>query len=355
MKGLYSRGLGGKVGQPPGTLVFVGEKHAAPVTLNLIDYTGDSFEEMDSVPIEKVISFKMSPTVTWLNVTGLSDTELVESLCTHYGVHLLVQEDILHTNQRPKVEVYDDHIFMVMKMIRYDDLTGELDIEQVSVILGKNFVITFQEKAGDVFEPLRERIRSGKGRVRRQGPDYLAYALMDAVVDNYFLAMEKMGEDIEALESDVMERPNPNLASSIHRLKRELILLRRAVWPLREGVSVLMRDAQLLVSTDTLPYLRDLYDHTIAVMDTVESFRDMASGLLDIYLSSISNRMNQVMKVLTIIATIFIPLTFIAGIYGMNFENMPELSLPWAYPAVLILCLAIALTMIAFFRRKGWF
>jgi magnesium transporter len=178
---------------------------------------------------------------------------------------------------------------------------------------------------------------------------------MDAVVDNYFLAMEKMGEDIEALESDVMERPNPSLASSIHRLKRELILLRRAVWPLREGVSVLMRDAQLLVSTDTLPYLRDLYDHTIAVMDTVESFRDMASGLLDIYLSSLSNRMNQVMKVLTIIATIFIPLTFIAGIYGMNFENMPELSLPWAYPAVLILCLAIALTMTAFFRRKGWF
>lgn len=355
MSRLYARGIGRKTGLAPGTLVYVGDESPSPAYLSVVDFTGAGFSEIGPASVNDVMPFKDSPTVTWLNVVGLSDVAVVERLCGHYGVHTLVQEDILHTDQRPKAEVYDDHIYMVVKMITYDHKAGELDIEQVSVILGENFVITFQEKEGDVFEPVRERIRSGKGKVRSLGADYLAYCLIDAVVDNYFLALEKLGEGIEEMENAVLEPADWSLASSIHRLKRELIILRKAVWPLREGLATLMRDAQPLVKAETLPYLRDLHDHTIAVMDTTESFRDLASGLLDVYLSSVSNRMNQVMKVLTVIATIFIPLTFIAGIYGMNFQHMPELAYPWAYPAVLALCLIIALGMVLGFKRKGWF
>ncbi len=354
MSRLYARGHSLKSGKAPGTLIHVGEKHASAVSLELIEFDGTGVTETGSVSVETAMLRKESPRVKWLNVTGLSDTDLVAKLCSGYGVHPLVQEDILHTSQRPKVEVYDDHIYMVVKMIRYDEKIGELDIEQVSIILADSVVITFQEKEGDVFDPVRERIRSGKGLIRKQGADYLAYALMDAVIDNYFLALEKMGEDVDAIEDQVTDHAGQEVANMIHRLKRELILLRRAVWPLRDGLAILMRDALALVKPGTQPFIRDLHDHTIQIMDTVESFRDMASGLLDVYLSSVSNRTNSVMKVLTIISTIFIPLTFIAGIYGMNFRRMPELSYPWAYPAVLLLCALIAIGMLLWFRRKGW-
>lgn len=352
---LYAGGLGRKSGQAPGTLIHVGEKHSSKVTLAIMDYTASDLRELESLTLEEALSFRASKAVTWLNVTGLSDTSTVGTLCSYFGIHSLVQEDILHTAQRPKVEIYDDHIFMVVKMIRYDEESRELDIEQVSLVLGDGFVITFQEKEGDVFDAVRQRIRSGKGAVRTQGADYLAYALMDAVVDNYFQALEEMGEDIEEVETAVLEHPDNDVVSSIHLLKRELILLRKAIWPMREGLGTLMRDATPLVKPGTVPFLRDLHDHAFLVMDTVETFRELVSGLLDVYLSSVSNRMNQVMKVLTIIATIFIPLTFIAGIYGMNFRHMPELAFPWAYPAVLALCFLIALAMILVFRRKGWF
>lgn len=355
MSRLYAAGLGRKSGQAPGTLVHVGERHSSEVTLAIMDYTASDLRELESLTLDEALSFRASKAVTWLNVTGLSDTSVVGTLCSHFGVHTLVQEDVLHTAQRPKVDIYEDHVFMVVKMIRYDGESRELDIEQVSLVLGDGFVITFQEKEGDVFDPVRQRIRSGKGAVRTRGADYLAYALMDAVVDNYFLALEEMGEDIEEIEAAVLEHPDNDVISSIHHLKRELILLRRAVWPLREGFGTLMRDATALVKPGTVPFLKDLYDHTFQVMDTVETFRELVSGLLDVYISTVSNRMNQVMKVLTIISTIFIPLTFIAGIYGMNFRHMPELVFPWAYPAVLALCLLIALGMILGFRRKGWF
>jgi magnesium transporter len=355
MSRLYAAGLGRKRGQAPGTLVHIGERHSPEATLAIMDYTVSDLRELESLTLEEALSFRASKAVTWLNVTGLSDTSIVGTLCSHFGVHTLVQEDVLHTAQRPKVDIYEDHVFMVVKMIRYDEESRELDIEQVSLVLGDGFVITFQEKEGDVFDSVRQRIRTGKGVVRTLGADYLAYALMDAVVDNYFIALEEMGEDIEEIETAVLDRPEIDVVASIHRLKRELILLRRAVWPLREGFGTLMRDATPLVKPATVPFLRDLHDHAFRVMDTVETFRELVSGLLDVYLSSVSNRMNQVMKVLTIIATIFIPLTFIAGIYGMNFRHMPELAFPWAYPAVLALCLLIALGMIIGFRRKGWF
>lgn len=355
MNRLYKRGVGRKTGLAPGTLVYVGEQVPSPAVLTVMEFDAERSMEASLVTVDDALPFRESPAVTWLNVAGLTDVAVVERLCGRYGVHHLVQEDILHTDQRPKAEVYDDHIYIVVKMIRFPDDTAELDIEQVSLILGRNFVITFQEKEGDVFEPVRERIRSGKGKVRMSGADYLAYCLMDAVVDGYFLTLERIGEGMEEIENEVLDAAHDSLASSIHMLKRELVILRKAVWPLREGIGTLMRDSSTLVDAGTLPYLRDLYDHTIAVMDTIESFRDVASGLLDLYLSSVSNRMNQVMKVLTVIATIFIPLTFIAGVYGMNFHHMPELSLPWAYPAVLGLCVLIALFMVMVFRRKGWF
>lgn len=354
MSRLYAGGLGRKSGKAPGTLIHVGERHSSEVTLAIMDYTASDLREMKSLTLDEALSFKTSNAVTWLDVTGLSDTSKVGTLCSRFGVHSLVQEDVLHTAQRPKVDIYDDHVFMVVKMIRYDENSRELDIEQVSLVLGEGFVITFQEKEGDVFEPVRQLIRSGKGAVRSRGADYLAYSLIDAVVDNYFLALEEMGEDIERIETLVLDHPDNDVVSSIHHLKRELIVLRRAVWPLREGFGKLLRDDTPLVRPGTVPFLMDLNDHAFRVMDTVEAFRELVSGLLEVYLSSVGNRMNQIMKVLTIIATIFIPLSFIAGIYGMNFRNMPELAFPWAYPAVLALCLLIALGMIVGFRRKGW-
>lgn len=355
MSRLYAGGLGRKSGQAPGTLMHVGERHSSGATLAITDYTETDLVELKSVTLEEALSFKTSNAVTWLDVTGLADISKVGTLCSRFGVHSLVQEDVLHTAQRPKVDIYDDHVFMVAKMIRYDEKSRELDIEQVSLVLGDGFVITFQEREGDVFDPVRQRIRSGKGAIRTRGADYLAYALMDAVVDNYFLALEEMGEDLERIEALVLDHPDNEAVTSIHHLKRELILLRRAVWPLRDGFGKLLRDDTPLVKPETLPFLRDLNDHSFRVMDTVETFRELVSGLLDVYLSSVGNRMNQVMKVLTIIATVFMPLSFIAGIYGMNFRHMPELAFSWAYPAVLVLFLLIALGMVLGFRRKGWF
>jgi magnesium transporter len=239
-------------------------------------------------------------------------------------------------------------------MLRYDEVENETKIEQVSIILGPNFVISLQESKGDVFDAIRERVRSDRGRIRKMAADYLAYALIDAVVDNYFIILEKLGEEIEDMEDELVSNPSPETLQNIHRLKREMIFLRKSVWPLRELISRLERWESPLIDKSIYIYLRDLYDHTIQVIDAIETFRDMLSGMLDIYLSSVSNRMNEVMKVLTIIATIFIPLTLIAGIYGMNFRYMPELESPWGYPIVYIVMLTIGVIMLIYFRRKKW-
>ncbi len=344
-----------KIGLSPGTLVHIGKKKIEKVRITIIDYDEIRLQEKEAKTIEECFPFKDLPTVTWVNIDGLHDIEVMEKIGKHFGLHPLVLEDILNTDQRPKTEDFDDYIFVVLKMLCFDEDQEEVRAEQISIILGPNFVISFQERAGDIFDPIRERIRNAKGRIRKMGADYLAHALMDAIVDNYFMVLEKLGEKIEGMEEELVSNPRPETLQTMHNLKREMIFLRKSVWPLREVVSRLERGESKLIKDSTGIYLRDVYDHTIQVIDTIETFRDMLSGMLDIYLSSISNRMNQVMKVLTIIATIFIPLTFVAGIYGMNFEYMPELKWHWFYPkAFWLVMIGVAGVMLFYFRRKKW-
>ncbi|NLF32127.1 MAG: magnesium/cobalt transporter CorA [Planctomycetes bacterium] len=343
-----------KRGLPPGTPVFIGERRAEPPRITLIDYDEAEVLERRVDGVEACLPFRHTPTTTWINVDGLQDVEMVQALCEGFAVHPLVQEDILNTGQRPKCDEYDQYLYIVVKMLRWDRTRGEVDAEQVSLILGRNVVLSFQERPGDVFDPVRQRLRSGKGRVRKHGADYLAYCLLDAVVDGYFEVLEHIGDTIENIEDELVNHSSPATLRTIHRLKRESLMLHRNVWPLREVVQGLDRSDSALVAKATHPYLRDVLDHAVKVVDTVATFRDMLTGMLDIYLSSLSNRTNDVMKVLTIIATIFIPLTFIAGVYGMNFHHMPELQWRWAYPAVLALMAAIAAAMLVYFRRKRW-
>lgn len=358
--GRFIKKIGKKPGLPPGMLVHVGEKKEEKTKITLFDYEEDKFQEKVVSKIEECFPFKDLPTVTWINIDGLHEIDLIEKLGGHFKVHPLLLEDILNTGQRPKLEDFDDYIFLVLKMLYFDEREYRILAEQVSIILGPNYVISFQEREGDVFSGVRERIRNGKGRIRKMGPDYLAYTLVDAIVDHYFMILEKLGDEIEQLEDNLLTDPRTETMQDIHKLKREMIFLRRAVWPLREVVSAFERGESKLIAQSTKIFLRDVYDHTIQVIDSIESFRDMLSGLLDLYLSSISNRMNEVMKVLTIIATIFIPLTFIAGIYGMNFNpeaspwNMPELNWRYGYLATWVLMLGIGLTMAGYFKRKKW-
>jgi len=342
-----------KAGMPPGALVHVGEVKAEAMKITVMDYDGDRVEEKEVRAVEECFPFKEAPSVTWINVEGLHQVEPLEKLGGAFGLHPLVLEDILTTDQRPKVEDQGDYLYIVLKMLDYQE--EEIIHEQVSLILGSNFVISFQEgREGDVFNPIRERIRSGKGKIRKSGADHLAYALLDSIVDSYFAILEKLGEQVEALEEELIADPGPETLEEIHRLKREMLYLRKSLWPLREVISTLERGESALIQESTGIYIRDVYDHTIQVIDSIETFRDMLSGMLDIYLSSISNRMNAVMKVLTLIATIFMPLTFLAGVYGMNFKHMPELGWPWAYPVLWLVLALIGITMVVYFKRKKW-
>ena len=343
-----------KAGLPPGTIVFVGEKRSEKVKLSVINYDDANFQEKEVRNVEEAVSIRKKSSVTWLNIDGVHQPEIIEQIGKSFGVHPLVLEDIANTGQRPKMEDFDDYIFVVFRMLRFDETENQTKTEQISMVLGPDFVVSFQEREGDVFDIIRERLRNNKGRIRKMGADYLAYSLIDAIVDNYFMVLEKLGEAIEEIEDKLVSNPRSETLQIIHDLKRETVFLRKSVWPLREVISRLERSESPLISKSTFVYLRDVYDHTIQVMDSVDTFRDTLSGMLDIYLSSVSNRMNEVMKVLTVIATIFIPLTFIVGIYGMNFKVMPELDQPWGYPAVLLLMLAIAVVMLAYFRRKKW-
>jgi len=342
-----------KAGLPPGSLVHIGERKTEKTRITIIDYDRVQLQEEEAGSIEECFSFKDKPTVSWINIDGLHQIEIIEKMGRHFNLHSLVLEDIVNTGQRPKMEDFEDYIFIVLKMLYYDQ-KGGIKTEQVSLILGPNFVISFQEQEGDVFNPIRERIRKAKGRIRKMGADYLAYSLMDIIVDNYFIILERLGEEIESMEEELLANPTTETLQKIHRLKREMILLRKSIWPLRELVSGLERTESPLIQESTDVYLRDVYDHTIQVIDTVETFRDMISGMLDIYLSSISNKMNEVMKVLTIIATIFIPLTFLAGVYGMNFRYMPELEWHGGYFVVLLVMAAVGMSMVIYFRKKRW-
>jgi magnesium transporter len=351
---ILGKKISNKVGLPPGTLVHIGERKTEEVKIAIIDYDQKDYQEKEAEKIEECFPFKDKPTVTWINIDGLQEVEIIEKIGAHFGIHPLVLEDIVHTGQRPKAEDLGDYLFIVLKMLYHDESEDEMMGEQVSLLLGPNYVISFQEREGDIFNPIRERIRNSKGRIRKAGADYLAYALLDAIVDHYFVILEKLGEKIESLEEELVTNPTPETLQVIHTLKRNLIFLRKSVWPLREVISGLERGESPLITEPTGIYLRDVYDHTIQVIDTIETFRDMVSGMLDIYLSSISNRMNEVMKVLTIIATIFIPLTFIAGVYGMNFKFMPELEWHWGYFVALVVMGSIVGSMVLYFKRKRW-
>jgi magnesium transporter len=349
-----------KSGLPPGTLVHVGTKKTEKARTTVIDFDEGNLEEKEMKNIKDCFTYKDKSTVTWINIDGIHQIDIIEKIGKHFNLHPLVLEDVVNTGQRPKMEDFDNYLFLVLKMLYRQGEEKEAKSEQVSLIVGPQFVISFQEKEGDVFNPIRERIRSGKGRIRRMGSDYLAYALIDAIVDNYFIVLEKLGEEIEELEKELVSDPKPQTLYEINRLKGEMLFLRKSIWPLRELINGLQRGEAALVKESTVIYLRDVYDHTIQVIDTIETFRDLVSGMFDTYLSSVSNKMNEVMKVLTIIATIFIPLTFVAGIYGMNFNpevsilNMPELNWRYGYLTSIGVMVLVALVMVFYFKRKNW-
>lgn len=341
-------------GLPPGTLIQVGEKPVEQVRLTLIDYDEYHLTELTSQDFEACVPFRDKPTVTWIHVDGVHRIETLQSLGNCFQLHPLTLEDILTSDQRTKIEHHEDYIFIVLKNLFYHEAKGEVATEQVSLIVGRKYVISFHERQESIFEPIAQRLRSNKARIRKMGADYLAYALLDMIVDNYFTVLDKLGDRIEILEEDLVRNPTPEILHTLHAFRREMIVLRKAVWPLREVINALGRADSTLISESMNLFLRDVYDHTIQVIDTIEIFRDVLTGMLDVYLSSVSNRLNAVMKILTILSTIFMPLTFIAGVYGMNFRYMPELEWPWGYPMAWAVMLFTAVLMLGFFKLKKW-
>lgn len=344
---------GQKTGAAPGTLVHIGKDYGANIPIRLMEYDDDEFYDIENLGPEALRDLRDAGKVSWLDIDGVHQPSLVEAIGKELGLHPLVMEDIVNTDQRAKVEDYDGYLYVVLRMLRFDEEHAEIHSEQLSLILGENYVLSLQEHPGDVFDPVRERLKAGR-RIRFMKADYLAYALLDAVVDHYFVMLEHIGDQVEELEDELVVNPTPETLRKIHHYKREMLLLRKSVWPLREVLSRLSRDENALISPETQVFLRDVYDHTIHVIDTVDTIRELLVGMLDLYLSSVSNRMNEVMKVLTIFATLFMPLTFIAGVYGMNFEHMPELEWVMGYPMVLLVMLGTVVALILFFRRKGW-
>ena len=354
MHQLLQRKRSRKAGLPPGTPVHIGSAKSGEPHISLIHYDGTQISEETVQDISSCSAWRDKPGVTWINIEGVHRIELLEQMGKIFDLHPLVIEDIANTGQRPKVEDYDDYFYIVLRMLLLD-AKQEVTDEQVSLVLGKNFVISFQEGIeGDLFNPIRERLRTAKGRLRREGADHLVYSLIDAIVDGYFVLLEKLGERIESLDARMLANTATEASRSIHLLKREMIWLRKAVWPLREAINVLLRAETALIRPSTALYLKDVYDHTIEVIDTVETYRDVLSGMLDNNLSLLTTRLNEVIKVLTVISTIFIPLTFITGVYGMNFRHMPELEWRWGYPLIMLGMGAIAVALFIYFRRKKW-
>lgn len=341
-----------KTGLPPGTLVHIGEHKSEKVTITTFHYTGTSCEEQQLVQPDRLAP-PPDESVMWINVGGVHKVEVVEVLGKQFSLHPLLLEDVANTDQRPKLDDYETCIFLVMKMLSLTN-RQEIAVEQVSLVLGRNYVLSFQENGTDVFQPVRERLRGGKGRMRQSGADYLLYALVDAIVDQYFAVLELLGEKIEALQHMVVADPQPETLKAIHALKRQLLFLRRAVWPLRDVMNNLSRSDCPFLQQSTKVFFRDVYDHVVQIVDTIETLREMVSASLDIYLSSVSYRLNAVMRVLTVITTIFMPLSFIASIYGMNFEYMPELKLQWGYPVVLGVMVVVGIGMLVVFKNKRW-
>ncbi|RYD81606.1 MAG: magnesium/cobalt transporter CorA [Sphingobacteriales bacterium] len=343
-----------KCGLPPGSLIHTGERKVENMAINVLDFTANGFEEKEIKDIEELRNYVGKDSTTWVNIDGLHDTESIEKIGKIFDIHALVLEDILDTDHRPKAEFYDGYAFIVIKMLNYNSQRDIFENEQLSMVMGKNFVLTFQEEPGDVFDTVRARIRKGL-KVRQHGPDYLAYTLLDLIVDTYFHMLERMGEWIEDMELNIIRNPNRRRTLEINELKHDLNFLRKNIWPVREVAHVLQRHEEDLITRETQIFLNDLYDHIIQVIETVETYRDMIGNLMDLYLSNISYKMNEVMKTLTVITSLFIPLTFITGLYGMNFTNMPELHTKYGYYVVLGVLALVATGMIMFFRRRGWF
>jgi magnesium transporter len=339
-----------KPGAAPGTIAV--DPTAPKPKIRILAYGPDGVQETEVEDPAEIRGHLDGKPVVWVNVDGLGDAEVLKALGEAFGIHKLALEDVVNVHQRDKVEPYEEHLFIVARMANLPEDT--LATEQVSLFLGANYVVTFQEREGDCLDPVRDRIRQGKGRIRKAGPDYLAYAILDAIVDHYFPILEAYGERLDHLEDEIMEEPTRATLARVHRTKRELLSLRRAAWPKREALSTLLREPSPLVSPETGVYLRDCYDHAVQILDITETYRELGSGLVDAYLSNVSNRMNEIMQVLTIIATIFIPLTFLAGIYGMNFSYMPETQWRWGYFAAIGVMAAIAVGLVLFFRRRGW-
>ena len=343
-----------KVGQAPGAMIYTGKKNEQKLFIESFNYNKETYQETELQNVEAAFGYKISSPVSWLNINGLNHVEQIEKIGVHYDIHPLVLEDVVNTAQRPKIDGYEDYLFIVLKMLYYDD-NEKLVSEQVSFILGKNYVITLQESEGDVFDNVRARIRHGKGRIRTMESDYLLYALIDAIVDNYFVVIETLGNKIEDLETDVFDGiQEDNITKQIQDLKREILRVRRAIFPLREVISRIERHESPLINAKTTAFFRDIYDHIIQVSENIDIYREMVWSLMDMYMTTISNKMNEVMKVLTIMASIFIPLTFFAGIYGMNFDYIPELKFKYSYFILWGIFIIIVVGMVMYFRRKKW-
>ena len=347
-----------KSGLPPGTLVHIGEVRTEKVHIEVFRYNAERVERIEiraPADLDRLSPFEG---VTWINVCGVHDPEIIAAIGHRYALHPLALEDVLNTEQRPKVDPYPNFVYIVLKIMRLESEAGgrglTLDVEQISLFLTNQTVITFQERFGDAFDGVRRRIEEGRPNLRGRGPDYLVYALVDAVVDGYFIVLEQLGETIEAVEDCLIQGKLEEAFPELQHLRRMMLVIRRSVWPLREVINTLMRDDNEWMKPETQLYLRDVYDHTIHILDTVETYRELVAGLVDLYLNAVSNRLNEIMKVLTIIATIFIPLTFITGVYGMNFRSMPELSWRWGYIAVWGVMLFIAVGLLIYFRRRRW-
>lgn len=348
-----------KAGMPPGTLVYLGEKEVEKSRISVIDFNEETYEERDVKEIDECFQFvSAKESIKWINIEGLTDIKTLEKIGVRLGIHPLVLEDIINTEQRPKIEDFSDYIYVTMKMISAedDDKNDEYEVyvEQISIIFGKNFVITFLEQNSDYFETIRDRIRFGTGKIRKMGADYLAYGIMDIVIDNYFIVLEKLVEQLDVIEAKLDRNPKADSLWSIYNLRKEMIFLRKYIWPLRDVTNQMLKSESELINEGTKRYIKDIYDHMVQAIETIEIFREMLSEMLNIYISINSNKMNEIMKLLTIISTIFIPLTFIAGVYGMNFEYMPELKNKLGYPAILLFMFIVGASLFAFFKRKKW-
>ncbi|MBA2368699.1 MAG: magnesium/cobalt transporter CorA [Candidatus Protochlamydia sp.] len=341
-----------KIGLSPGSLVASGEPNQ--VKLSIIDYSDSEFIEKDGCSIEECLDSINQPTMTWIQVYGVNNPAMIATIGNRFKLHSLVMEDVLNTFQRPKLDIYEDQVFIVARSLIYEEIKGRITDEQISIFYGPNYLISFLESDKDIFAPIKERLRQAVNRLRKQGPDYLAYSLLDMIVDNYFIVLEKVDVNLDNLEEELVNTPKADTLLNIQINKREMIFLRKSIWPMRDVINQFQRLEEPNVTPFTKVFLHDVYDHTIQAIDILEGFRDVVSSMLDIYLSNINIRTNEIVKVLTIVSTIFVPLTFITSLYGMNFEHMPELQSRWGYPFVLLLMASLTSIMLYYFYRKKW-